>query len=240
MPGRLLRLPLRLIPARAVLPILHGRLRGQWWIAGAGNHGCWLGGYERRMRRAFEQRVAPGSVVFDLGAHAGFYTLLASVLVGPRGKVFAFEPLPDNLLFLRRHLELNGVDNVTVLQRAVSDGSGTAPFRRAASRSMGRIEEHGSLRVQTVSLDELVAGGEVPPPDFIKIDIEGAEAVALAGARATLQRSHPTIFLATHGAERQRACRRLLEGIGYGIEPIDATDVERSSELVATFRPQNA
>lgn len=105
--GRVLRAPLRLIPPGTVLPVLQGRLRGARWIVGAGTHGCWLGSYEYGKRRLFERLVRPGQVVWDVGANAGFYTLLASRLVGSTGSVVAIEPLPRNLSYLRRHLELN-------------------------------------------------------------------------------------------------------------------------------------
>ena len=128
--GRLARLPLRAIPPEMKLPILQGRLRGKKWIAGSSVHGCWLGSYEYNKRQVFEKVVASGSVVFDIGANVGYYTLLAAVLVGPRGKVVAFEPVPDNLRYLKEHLRLNHIANVSVIEDAVSDDSGEIFFRR--------------------------------------------------------------------------------------------------------------
>jgi Met-10+ like-protein len=141
--GRLLRYPLKFIPRRMKLPILQGRLRGKRWIAGSSTHGCWLGSYEYDQRILFEQLVAEGSVVFDLGAHVGFYTLLAAVLVGPRGKVYAFEPMPDNIYFLKEHLRLNRITNLTVIDRAVSDSSGVATFVEEPSSAMGHFAALG-------------------------------------------------------------------------------------------------
>ena len=80
--GRLLRLPLRLIPKGMILPILQGRMRGKKWVVGAGEHGYWLGSYELEKRKAFERIITPGSVVYDIGANVGYFSLLASVLVG--------------------------------------------------------------------------------------------------------------------------------------------------------------
>lgn len=65
-----------------VVPVLQGSLRGRKWIVGSSNHGCWLGSYEWKKQRLFTRTVSSGDVVFDIGAHVGFYTLLASVLVG--------------------------------------------------------------------------------------------------------------------------------------------------------------
>lgn len=99
--GRALRLPLHLIPRGLAVPILQGPLRGARWLVGAATHGCWLGSYELAKQLAFARWLAPGRVVYDLGAHAGFYTLLAARPVGPAGRVHAFEPLPELLSILR-------------------------------------------------------------------------------------------------------------------------------------------
>ncbi|HEV8435127.1 MAG TPA: FkbM family methyltransferase, partial [Thermoanaerobaculia bacterium] len=112
--GRLLRLPLRLVPNGRVVRIKSGPLRGWRWITGSAPHGCWLGTYERDSQRAFMDNVHEGDVVYDIGANAGFFTLLASTLAGPRGLVFAFEPLPRNVALLERHVSLNGCENVRI------------------------------------------------------------------------------------------------------------------------------
>jgi len=233
--GKVLRFPLRLIPPQTVLPIMQGRLKGKKWIAGSGNHGCWLGSYEYAKRIVFERTVRENSVVFDVGAHVGFYTLLASVLVGPRGRVFAFEPFPANLVYLQEHLRLNRIENVTVVEAAVSDKCGTAFFDEGPSSSMGHISPNGRLQVETVAIDELVAKGELPLPDFLKMDIEGAEALALSGAKSVLAQSHPTMFVATHGSRIHQECCRLLHSLDYELEPIDGKSLESSSEILATW-----
>src|SRR5580765_1322501 len=91
--GKLLRAPLRLLPRTAAVPILQGPLRGKKWIVGSGTHGCWLGSYEYDKQKLFQKTVRSGDVVYDVGANAGFYSLLASLLVGEKGHVYSFEPL---------------------------------------------------------------------------------------------------------------------------------------------------
>lgn len=215
------------------MPIMRGRLRGRKWIVGSSNHGCWLGTYEFEQRVAFEATVTESSVVFDVGAHVGFYTLLASVLVGPAGKVFAFEPLPRNLRYLTRHLQLNGIDNVTVVEAAVSNISGAACFEEGPTTAMGRISPKGVLNVRTIALDELVQSGELPSPDYIKMDIEGAEFAALWGAKSILEQSHPTLFLATHGRDIHQRCCQFLRALEYQLKALDGAAIEESSELLA-------
>lgn len=234
--GRFLRLPLRFIPAGMTMPILQGKLRGKKWIAGSSSHGCWLGSYEYEKRLAFEEIVGKGDIVFDIGANVGFYTLLASVLVEPNGGVFAFEPVPRNLLYLKKHLRTNRTPNVTVIEAAVTDRGGVTYFRESTISSMGRIALEGNLQVKTVSLDELISAGEIPTPDHIKIDVEGAEMRVLCGAKSMLADAHPTLFLATHGCEIHQQCCRFLERLDYELRPIVGRSLEKSDEILALRR----
>ncbi|MGH9419338.1 MAG: FkbM family methyltransferase, partial [Thermoanaerobaculia bacterium] len=123
--GKMIRLPLRLVPRNAVVRIRSGELRGWRWIAGSSTHGCWLGTYEQHVQALFRKALRSGSVVLDVGANVGFFTLLASKLVGSSGHVYAFEPFPRNLYFLERHIHMNGLSNVTVQSIAITSQSGT-------------------------------------------------------------------------------------------------------------------
>ncbi len=234
--GKALRFPLRLLPARTQMPILQGRLKGKKWIVGSSNHGCWLGSYEFDKQLLFVRTIRNGSIVFDLGGHVGFYTLLSSELVGPSGKVFVFEPVPRNILYLKEHLRLNYVNNVTVVEAAVTDKDGWMLFDEGEGSSMGHLSLNGKLQVKTVVLDNLISNGDIPTPDYMKIDIEGAEFLALSGAKSMLEKSHPSIFLATHGNAVHQECCRLLQSLGYHLQPIDGMNLEQSSEILATYK----
>ena len=231
--GKLLRAPLRLVPSETCIPILQGKLRGKKWIAGSSDHGCWLGSYEYRKRLLFEKLVAPGGVVFDVGANVGFYTLLASVLTGRSGRVVAFEPVVSNLNYLRRHLALNNISNVTVVEGAVSDRAGTAPFVFGPNASMGHFSSDGPIRVKTVRLDELVSTGVLPRPGYLKIDVEGAEMLVLLGARSLLAEFHPLLFLSTDVGDLHRQCCCFLTSLGYDLRPIDASHLDQAYEILA-------
>lgn len=236
--GRMLRWPLQLIPDGVVVPVLQGPLRGARWVVGAGTHGCWLGSYEYHKQRELAKTLRPGQVFYDIGANAGFYTLLASRLVGSEGHVVAVEPLPRNLHYLRRHLTLNKTDNVTVVDAAAASVPGYARFDAKPTPSMGRLSPQGGLVVRTFRLEALLDDG-LPPPDVIKMDIEGGEVDALKGAEGLLgigRATRPTIFLATHGPSvHQEACE-LLDDFGYVIEPLDAQLISDATELVASTR----
>lgn len=237
--GKVLRFPLRLLPAQTQIPIIQGRLKGRKWIVGSSNHGCWLGSYEFDKRLLFERTITQGSIVFDIGGHVGFYTLLSSELVGSNGRVFVFEPVTRNLFYLKKHLRLNHAKNVVVVEAAVSDKSGLVSFDEGPNSSTGHIvATNGRLQVKAVALDELISAGEIPTPDYMKIDIEGAEALALEGAKSMLAEFHPTIFLATHGYDIHQECCRFLNSLDYELQPIDGMNLEHSSEIVA-YRVRN-
>jgi FkbM family methyltransferase len=234
--GRALRLPLRLIPSDTEVPILQGPLLGKRWITGSSIHGCWLGSYEYAKQKAFSAAIKPGYSVYDLGANVGFYSLLASVLVGPEGSVFSFEPAPRNLKFLRRHLELNAVTNCSVWDTAVGRSEGISSFDAGPNPAMGRLasESHGTFTVRVVTLDNRVASGQLPRPNVIKCDIEGGEFDALMAAADVLVKHGPTIFLATHGRDLHRQCCRFLTDLHYHLTPIDELPLDQTSEVMAT------
>jgi len=232
----MLRLPLDLIPPKTVLPILRGRMRGMKWVKGAGAHGYWLGSYELDKRLAIEKGVHAGCVFYDIGTNVGYYSLMAARLSEPDGKVVAFEPLPRNIAFIQRHVALNRLEErIQVIAAAVSDHSGTAFFDPDISTSKGHIADQGQLEVRLVCLDELVRSGEIPTPDVMKIDVEGAEAEVLRGAMHILQSRHPLLYLDTHQREAHEQTVSILADLGYTIACLDGKPLPESKELIASY-----
>jgi FkbM family methyltransferase len=236
--GKVLRRLLAIVPPDLEVRVLQGKLRGARWIVGSGVHGYWLGTYEWEKRCLMETIIEPGDVVYDIGANVGFYTLLMSRLVGPHGRVVAFEPLPRNIQFLRRHIALNHAINVAVYEAAVSDEPGLARFDIGGHTSMGHMSEQGQLEVAAVTLDHLLEDEAIPPPRIIKMDIEGGEAGALRGALELLRRFQPSILLATHGPAIHATCCALLNDLGYSLRPLDsAASLQNTDEVVAMKAP---
>ncbi|HYW09940.1 MAG TPA: FkbM family methyltransferase, partial [Longimicrobium sp.] len=182
------------------LPIIAGPLRGRWWLpASRGKVLRVLGGsYEPEQTRLFERHVRPGHTVLDVGAHVGYYTLLSGVLAGRGGAVWSFEPNPRNALFLRRHAEINGLGTVRVTEAVVARANGTARFDFGSGSGTGHLATAGAIEVRTVRFDGFCAENGIAPA-VVKIDVEGAEMEVLEGARDTLARHRPIIFLSTHG-----------------------------------------
>ncbi|MDE2059872.1 MAG: FkbM family methyltransferase [candidate division NC10 bacterium] len=215
-----------------VVRIIQGSLRGKRWVVGSSTHGCWLGSYEYAKQRLFEQSVRSGDIVYDIGAHTGFYTLLASVLVGSTGRVVAFEPLPRNLAYLRKHLALNHVRNTVVMEGAVCENEGEVRIVAGLNSSETRVDAKGTMSVRALTIDHLIFRDGFPAPTVIKIDVEGAEHAVLRGGIQLLTEKRPLIFLSTHGPQLHTEYCRLLTGLGYTLQPEIGDNIELCSEVV--------
>jgi FkbM family methyltransferase len=153
-----------------------------------------------------------------------------SRMVGPHGRVISFEPLPTNLNKIRAHVSINKIDNVMLSGCALSDKSGTVAFAIGDSDFTGRITANtcNTLEVPTTSLDEFIAQNTMIDPAFLKIDVEGAEASVLAGARALLQRAHPTMLIALHGLEAAARCMSILGEAGYVVTALNGVEIRKN------------
>lgn len=150
--------------------------------------------YERETSRIFVRIVESGKNVIDLGANIGYYTLLASKLVGAKGQVFAFEPLPSNLDYLRKNIELNNCSNVVIVPAAAGNFTGDGSFQLYADPTLGHLlrnnhPKENVMHVPTVRLDDFLARQGWPRIDIIKADLEGGEVDALSGMTETCDRN---------------------------------------------------
>lgn len=141
----------------------------------------------------------------------------------------------QEIYFLKRHLQINRIENVEICAVAVSDCSAITPFLDGESSSTGRLANKGNILVGTVSLDELVCSGRFEYPDFVKIDVEGGEMEVLLGANTIIEEAHPTIFLATHGDTLRVQCHEYLSSKNYRINPIGNDPIKVSDEVVAVY-----
>lgn len=151
--------------------------------------------YEPETTRLFQSVVKPGMTFIDVGAHVGYYSLLAARQVGPEGQVYSFEPEPVNYSLLVKNVELNEYRNISTIAEAVSDKKGFSTLFVSALDS-GRnsmfhhgLPENGSVQVATTTLDAFLEERGWPKVDLIKIDVEGAELDVLAGMTELLRKS---------------------------------------------------
>jgi FkbM family methyltransferase len=159
--------------------------------------------------------LGTGDWVIDVGANMGMYTARMSELVGPTGRVIAFEPAPESFSLLARNARHFAYPNTTLLNLAVSEtpaevgfdvppwGDGTPNYYVA------HISPTGSFRVLAVPIDSLSLAG---PVRLVKIDVEGHEAAVLRGMWELLKRDLPVVVF-----EKQADARRLLESLGYQV-----------------------
>jgi FkbM family methyltransferase len=191
-----------------------------------------FGVYEPFETKLVMDHVKPGDVVFDLGANIGYYTLLFSRAVGDKGKVFAFEPDPSNFALLKKNVEANACGNCVLFQKAVSDREGILRlFVDKDNLADHRIYDSGdgraSVDVATVTGDAVMREYGVRP-SFVKIDIQGAEALAVAGMKALLADGKPLTMVVEFWPKGLRqagadplALVRSLSDYGFRMSAID-------------------
>jgi FkbM family methyltransferase len=240
--GRLIRLPLKLVPSGWVVRIPTGLNRGRRWICGSSIQRCWFGTYEFEKQDFIARMVKPGMTVWDIGANVGFYTLAFAQLVGPTGQVLAFEPLAANAAFLLRHLELNALTNVKVIQAALSDTADLLGFTATQNSSMGSLAGRDlPYLVPTLTPAAVLVALPGSIPQLLKVDIEGAEGAVLQAFRPILEQHSPDILLALHGPVQEEQCLRLLQDLGYSLfylngERVPAAGSLSSDEIFAMRR----
>jgi len=170
------------------------------------------GSYERKMAEFVASQIRPGDVFWDVGAHFGYYTLVAA---SAGARVHAFEPDPDNRAFLMRHVRWNSLD-ATVHECALGDADGTGQFgggRGSGGRSLGGGTQPTVVR----SMQSLVESGTCERPDFLKIDVQGGEENVLMGASEVLRDAPVILACATHGREIHKRCKERLRELGYEV-----------------------
>jgi FkbM family methyltransferase len=148
---------------------------------------------------ALKDLLPVGGTFIDGGASIGIYTVVASSIVGPQGVVVAFEPGKDTFVQLRDNIRLNGMANVRLIQGALADTSGhRALFHNADAPNLFSLGADGapdSEQVEVFALDTCEAVGDLERVDVIKLDIEGAEELALRGGRKLLEKHRPLVML---------------------------------------------
>jgi FkbM family methyltransferase len=150
--------------------------------------------FEPEVREEIERIASRRINVIDIGANIGYYTILASRLIGPDQRVFSFEPQAGMVSKLRRNLEANALSNVVIFSCALSDSPGTSIFNLPAegTEAFGSLHPNGrftvakTIVVETNRLDDVLEGLGNPKIGLVKMDAEGAELLILRGATKLL------------------------------------------------------
>lgn len=164
-----------------------------------------------------------GDFVIDAGAGVGEYTLIASFAVGRNGKVIAFEASSEPFHYLRKNARTNPNRNVTAIRSAVSDRDGKIKiFRPTGTSFVDSVTKNWSgqtttYSVKSVAIDGFVRRLRMEKLDLLKLDIEGAELLALSGAKMTLSKLRPRVIIETHGESIHKQVLGFLRSHGYEI-----------------------
>jgi FkbM family methyltransferase len=203
-----------------------GLLTGQRFACWTSEKYFFLGSrVENDIGIAIRENTRQGDVVYDVGAHAGYTSLIFSNLVGANGRVFSFEPSPANYARICGNMRQNRKENVNVIDAAVSDHEGCAFLAECGSMSAIVSDEHhrGSVlsEVRLIRLDDFVYRDANPPPALVKIDIEGHAGAAFKGMREIFKSARPVVLCELHDSEEETQVSEILLASGYRILPVD-------------------
>ncbi|WP_164103334.1 FkbM family methyltransferase [Candidatus Laterigemmans baculatus] len=209
-----------------------------------GRHVYVTGEYEPPTTRVVMALLKPGDVFVDIGANAGYFTLLAASRVGPLGRVISFEPFPATRQRLEANIRLNGLTNCTTYSEAAFDRSARLKFYAGPANHLGT----SSLRPLANPSQEIVVQAErgdvLIPSDvrvsMVKVDVEGAEAQALLGMQRILEEHRPDLvveitprYLAGMDASETELQTRLAE-LGYRAYVIHNEGIKEIEDLART------
>ena len=218
----------------STVSILSGYAEGMVWCR---HHryvnGYWTGHYELPTQEAIARELRQGDVFWDVGANAGFFSLLACRIVGPAGNVVSFDPDPRNCQSMQEACALNDLRNWSIVPQAISSDPGMVSFcYNEQGDSFGHLGKLGGgndcIEVEATTLDRAVKAFR--PPQVIKMDIEGAEGLAMIGSSHMLNSIRPTWIIELHGMKAGAEVTKALAGAGYRLSTLDGTPLSSDPE----------
>ena len=195
----------------------------------------WRGTHEPAIQRVICE-LGDGDIrgwsCWDLGAHFGIYSVALALRTGPMGQVAAFEPNPASFKRLERHRRMNGLFWLKTYQAAASDRTATSELLTYGNlgspsthlRFDGEVPSAQSapIVIRVLRLDDLVESGELRPPRFVKLDVEGHGHKALDGMMGAVANARPVLIVALHSPEEAEGVLGILQPLGYRWAPIGA------------------
>jgi FkbM family methyltransferase len=182
-----------------------------------------ISNHEQHVFRHLQTIIGPGATVYDIGANVGLFSARFARWIGADGWLYAIEPNPICVYFLRANLELARARNFTILPVAASNRRSDCRFTMNYGSSLLGVGTDSPVTgkpghqivVEGESLDGLIATFNLRDPDFIKLDVEGAEESVVAGMMGTLDKRRPTIMIEMHGREAASRTLLTLAALGY-------------------------
>jgi FkbM family methyltransferase len=179
--------------------------------------------HEERVLKMLSRVVKPGATVYDVGANIGLFSLRFARWVGAAGHVYCIEANPLCVYFLRANMQLSGARNFDILPVCALDTARLTEFTISYGNNLLGVAQDSPfsakaghhIHVDSASLDALIESLHLRAPDFIKVDIEGAEGTAVAGMLETISRSRPVVMFELHGRTAAAATLAHLAPAGY-------------------------
>ena len=172
------------------------------------------------------ETLKPGMNAVDIGGNIGYYAMLEARLVGPKGKVIAIEPMPENSAQLCKNVEANGYQNIHIHKVAIGNKDGSALMYIAGKSNWHSMRPNssskGEIKVPVCTLDSLLVPYNLPSVDLVRMDLEGYEVTAIEGMKRTLVKYGPRLLVELHphlvGTAAIEKYLRCLGNLGYTIE----------------------
>jgi FkbM family methyltransferase len=224
----------KLLPRDALvwIQVQHGPAEGLWIrVNPRTGQNVQQGIGEPQVQQALVDHLRPGMTFYDLGANIGYFSLIAARLVGPTGHVVSFEADPEIAARLCENLARNNFSYARVEQKAVWSTDTIVSFARvdprtSPDRGLGHVSAAASgdtITVEAVSLDSYVVSQNAP--DFLKCDVEGAEAEVFRGADRLLAQRRTILLVEMHSPENHRNLTQKFVELGYTLRNLDDSHV---------------
>ncbi|MCG8457266.1 MAG: FkbM family methyltransferase [Holophagales bacterium] len=187
--------------------------------------------YESALHQALPRLIEPGSVVYDVGANIGLYSVPMARATGREGRVYCFEPNPVCVSYLHVNLVANGCTQCEIVPLALGDrGPNVSLTVNFANSLVGVIEKsplYGTkpgqeIVVQAGTLDAVVKFFPIPAPDVVKVDVEGAEAAVIRGMEGLVRDRRPLLLLEIHGGTAAFEVSEVLDRYAYSYEDAES------------------
>jgi len=211
-----------------------GAAKGLWLeIDPRGSKSYLEGYYELAIQDALQKYLHEGDVFYDIGAHVGYFSMIAARMIGLTGQVEAFEAAPENAAAMEQHIRRNGFTQIRINPVAVWSSCGSVSFRSPLRGGMAGTAVLPSgdsvlspldIDVKAITLDSLL--NDHRPPTLIKMDVEGAEAEVLLGANKLFEKHRPALICEVHTPEAATSVQEWLASKDYTFEWITKTKEE--------------
>jgi FkbM family methyltransferase len=188
---------------------------------------------ELPVQKAIAEHLCANDVFYDIGAHIGFFSLISAKMVGTSGHIYAFEPSIHNAKLIRQNVKLNNLENITIIEKAVSESEGVGKLLLTDNPGGHTLEAVGNPEniagvsmVGVVTVDNMVFKRKIKPPKLVKIDVEGAEIEVLRGMDHTISKYRPIIVCEIDSKDKskfdlkQKRIQDFLESKGYKIKTL--------------------